>query len=154
MQQPIFSRRGVEALIRHAYSVARTFLASRSIYGARHHTISLVSSQARRIMAKSTRNRTWRFGIWCPAPLSIRPDMPVKPAFDALTRHGGGVDGNYLYAVDVLRRAEQLGFEITLIAQRFFGPDLNSWMLAAALAAQTTQSRSWRRCIPASSIPR
>ena len=79
-----------------------------------------------------------RLGIWCPAPLSIRPDMPVKPAFDALTRHGGGVDGNYLYAVDVLRRAEQLGFEITLIAQRFFGPDLDSWMLAAALAAQTS----------------
>src|SRR5262245_20942109 len=79
-----------------------------------------------------------RLGIWCPAPLSIRPDGPVKPAFDALTRHGGGVDKSYLYAVDVLQRAEQLGFEITLIAQRFFGPDLDSWMLAAALAAQTS----------------
>ena len=78
-----------------------------------------------------------RLGIWCPAPLSIRPDLLVKPAFDALTRHGGGVDENYLYAVDVLQRAEQLGFEITLIAQRFFGPDLDSWMLAAALAART-----------------
>jgi FMNH2-dependent dimethyl sulfone monooxygenase len=79
-----------------------------------------------------------RLGIWCPAPLSIRPDALVQPAFDALTRHGGGVDQNYLYAVDVLRRAEELGFEITLIAQRFFGPDLDSWMLGAALAAQTT----------------
>jgi len=78
-----------------------------------------------------------RLGIWCPAPLSIRPDALVKPAFDALTRHGGGVDQNYLYAVDVLQRAEQLGFEITLIAQRFFGPDLDSWMFASALAAQT-----------------
>src|ERR1700722_14135884 len=78
-----------------------------------------------------------RLGIWCPAPLSIRPDARVKPAFDALTRPGGGVDQSYLYAVDVLRRAEQLGFEITLIAQRFFGPDLDSWMLAAALATQT-----------------
>ena len=79
-----------------------------------------------------------KLGIWCPAPLSIRPDRSVKPAFDALTRHGGGVDESYLYAVDVLRRAEQLGFEITLIAQRFFGPDLDSWMLAAALATQTS----------------
>jgi dimethylsulfone monooxygenase len=78
-----------------------------------------------------------RLGIWCPAPLSIRPDPPVKPAFEALTRHGGGVDQNFLYAVDVLQRAEQLGFEITLIAQRFFGPDLDSWMFGAALAAQT-----------------
>ena len=79
-----------------------------------------------------------RLGIWCPAPLSIRPDAAVKPAFDALTRHGGGVDGNYLYAVDVLRRAEELGFEITLIAQRFFGPDLDSWMFASALGARTS----------------
>jgi FMNH2-dependent dimethyl sulfone monooxygenase len=78
-----------------------------------------------------------RLGIWCPAPLSIRPDPQVKPAFDALTQHGGGVDRNFLYAADVLRRAEELGFEITLIAQRFFGPDLDSWMLAAALATQT-----------------
>jgi dimethylsulfone monooxygenase len=83
------------------------------------------------------REMPMRLGIWCPAPLSIRPDAPVKPAFEALTRHGGGVDQNYLYAVDVLQRAEQLGFEITLIAQRFFGPDLDSWMFAAALAAQT-----------------
>src|SRR5262249_1146732 len=44
---------------------------------------------------------------------------------------------NFLYAVDVLQRAEQLGFEITLIAQRFFGPDLDSWMFASALAART-----------------
>jgi len=78
-----------------------------------------------------------RLGIWCPAPLSIRPDAPVKPAFEALTRHGGGVDRNYLYALDVLQRAEALGFELTLIAQRFFGPDLDSWMFASALAAQT-----------------
>jgi FMNH2-dependent dimethyl sulfone monooxygenase len=78
-----------------------------------------------------------KLGIWTPAPLSIRPDPPVRPAFEALTRHGGGVDGNYLYAVDVLRRAEELGFEITLIAQRFLGPDIDSWMFASALAAQT-----------------
>jgi hypothetical protein len=80
-----------------------------------------------------------RLGIWCPAPLSIRPDRPIKPAFDALTRHGGDVDKSYLYAVDVLKRAEQLGFEITLIAQRFFGPDLDSWMLAAALSALASE---------------
>jgi FMNH2-dependent dimethyl sulfone monooxygenase len=78
-----------------------------------------------------------RLGIWCPAPLSIRPDPLVQPAFDALTKHGGGVDLNFLYAADVLKRAEELGFELTLIAQRFFGPDLDSWMLASALAAQT-----------------
>ena len=29
-----------------------------------------------------------RLGIWCPAPLSIRPDPSVKPAFDAAPMHG------------------------------------------------------------------
>jgi FMNH2-dependent dimethyl sulfone monooxygenase len=67
----------------------------------------------------------------------MRPDALAKPAIDGLTRHGGGVDRNYLYAVDVLQRAEQLGFEITLIAQRFLGPDLDSWIFASALATQT-----------------
>jgi FMNH2-dependent dimethyl sulfone monooxygenase len=62
----------------------------------------------------------------------------VKPALDNLSRHGGGVDGNFTYAVDVLQRAEELGFSLTLIAQRFFGPDLDSWCFASALAARTT----------------
>ena len=78
-----------------------------------------------------------RLGIWTPAPLSMRPDALAQPAIDGLTRHGGGVDKNYLYAVDTLQRAEQLGFEITLIAQRFLGPDLDSWIFASALATQT-----------------
>ena len=45
-----------------------------------------------------------RLGIWCPAPLSMRPDAKAQPAIDGLTRHGGGVDKNYLYAVDTLQR--------------------------------------------------
>ena len=79
-----------------------------------------------------------RLGIWTPAPLSMRPDAVAQPAIDALTRHGGGVDQNYLYALDTLRRAEELGFSITLIAQRFLGPDLDSWIFASALAAGTS----------------
>ncbi len=78
-----------------------------------------------------------KLGIWTPAPLTMRPDEVSKPAIDGLTRHGGGVDRNYLYSADVLRRAEELGFEITLIAQRFLGPDLDSWIFASALATQT-----------------
>jgi hypothetical protein len=78
-----------------------------------------------------------RLGIWTPAPLSMRPDAVAQPAIDALTRHGGGVDQNYLYALDTLQRAEELGFSLTLIAQRFLGPDLDSWIFASALAAGT-----------------
>ncbi len=78
-----------------------------------------------------------QLGIWTPAPLSMRPDVKSKPFLDALTQPGGGVDGNYLYALETLQRAEELGFSITLIAQRFLGPDLDSWIFASALAAQT-----------------
>ena len=78
-----------------------------------------------------------RLGIWTPAPQTIRPDASIRPAFEALLKHGGGVDQNYLYAVKVLQRAEELGFDITLIAQRWLGPDLDSWIFATALATQT-----------------
>ena len=78
-----------------------------------------------------------RLGIWTPAPQSIRPDASIRPAFEALTKHGGGVDQSYLYAAKVLQRGEELGFDITLIAQRWLGPDLDSWIFATALATQT-----------------
>jgi len=72
-----------------------------------------------------------------PAPQSIRPDPAIREDHAALTRHGGGVDRSYLYALEFLQRAEALGFDITLIAQRYLGPDLDSWIFATALAAQT-----------------
>ncbi len=78
-----------------------------------------------------------RLGIWTPAPLSMRPTAETKPYLDALTRPGGGVDPNFRFAAEILQRAEGLGFEISLIAQRFLGPDLDSWILGAALAAET-----------------
>ena len=82
-----------------------------------------------------------QLGIWCPAPQSIRPDPLTQPMLDALTRHGGGADQSFDYAVKVLNRAEELGFDITLIAQRWFGPDLDSWIFAAALAPVVKKMR-------------
>jgi FMNH2-dependent dimethyl sulfone monooxygenase len=50
---------------------------------------------------------------------------------------GGKPDSSYQFAIDVARQAEDYGFDITLIAQRFLGPDLDAWILATALATQT-----------------
>src|SRR5262249_19536556 len=36
-----------------------------------------------------------------------------------------------------VRRADALGFDTTLIAERFLGPDLSAWVLASALAMVT-----------------
>lgn len=78
-----------------------------------------------------------KLGLWAPAPQTIRPDPSVRPAFAALTEYGGGTDSSYLYCTDVVQRAERFGFEVCLIAQRYLGPDLDSWILATALATQT-----------------
>jgi len=78
-----------------------------------------------------------RLGIWTPAPLSMRPTRTTKPYLEALTQHGGGVDQNFLFSAQILQRAEALGFDITLIAQRHLGPDLDSYIFAAALAPMT-----------------
>ena len=74
-----------------------------------------------------------RFGIWTPLPHTIRPEPVMDRAAAALqTRGGEGVDTSFQFAIDVLRKAERLGFATTLIAERFLGPDLEAWIMAAA----------------------
>lgn len=47
-------------------------------------------------------------------------------------------DESLTFAVEVVQKAEALGFDATLVAERYMGPDLEAWMLASALAARTT----------------
>src|ERR1051326_9351855 len=49
----------------------------------------------------------------------------------------GRRDGTFEHACDVVRRADELGFHTTLIAERYLGPDLSAWVLASALAMVT-----------------
>lgn len=95
-----------------------------------------------------------KLGVWAPAPQTIRPDPAVKPMHAALTQHGGGVDRSYLYAVEFLQRAEELGLDLTLIAQRYLGPDLDSWILATALATQTKRMEIMAALHPGIADPR
>jgi FMNH2-dependent dimethyl sulfone monooxygenase len=78
----------------------------------------------------------------------------VRASFAALTEYGGGTDESYLYCVDVLQRAEKLGFEICLIAQRYLGADLDSWILATALATQTKTMKIMAALHPGIADPR
>ena len=50
-----------------------------------------------------------------------------------------GPDKAFRFAVDLLRRAEELGFETTLLAERWIGTDHPAWMLASALAPLTSR---------------
>lgn len=79
-----------------------------------------------------------RYGIWTPLPNTVQPEAALDAAAEQLSTHGrsGEPDLQLEFATDMLRRAEQLGFDLTLIAQRWLGPDPDCFMLAAALAAR------------------
>ena len=82
-----------------------------------------------------------QFGIWTPLPHTIRPEPRMDRAIERdqvgreprRARH----DGTFEFACDVVRRADELGFDTTLIAERYLGPDLSAWVLASALAMVT-----------------
>lgn len=81
-----------------------------------------------------------RLGVWTPLPHTIRPEPPMEEAILELQTRGGErrADKSFQFALDVVRRAENYGFDITLVAERYLGPDLESWILSSALAALTT----------------
>jgi FMNH2-dependent dimethyl sulfone monooxygenase len=80
-----------------------------------------------------------KFGVWTPLPHILRPE----PRMDEAIRESGtygmvhGPDKAFRFAVDMLTRAEELGFETTLIAERWLGTDHPAWILTSALAALT-----------------
>ena len=79
-----------------------------------------------------------RLGIWTPLPHTIRSEPAMEEGIRQVTTRGdGNVDRSFQFALDVVSRGEALGFDITLIAERLLGPDLEAWMLTAALAART-----------------
>jgi dimethylsulfone monooxygenase len=82
-----------------------------------------------------------QFGIWTPLPHTIRSEPRMERAVAAIKSppedRSGGEDGTFAFACDVVRRADELGFDTTLIAERFLGPDLSAWVLASALAMVT-----------------
>lgn len=85
-----------------------------------------------------------KLGLWTPLPHTIRPEPEMVAGIASLTATGGGLeagtrDPSYAMALKLVRRAEELGFDITLVAERFLGPDLESWALASALAVSTSR---------------
>ncbi len=82
-----------------------------------------------------------RFGIWTPLPHTIRPEPAMEAAIGDLKTRGtgaGGEDRSFRFAREVIERGVRYGFATTLIAERFLGPDLEAWIMTAALATHTT----------------
>lgn len=79
-----------------------------------------------------------RLGIWTPLPHTIRAEPDMEEGVRQVKRRGDdSPDQSFEFALDIVSRGEALGFDITLIAERLLGPDLEAWMLTAALAART-----------------
>lgn len=80
-----------------------------------------------------------RFGIWAPLPHTIRAEPRMEAAVkDAKVRGAGdGEDKTLEFAASILQKAESCGFDVSLIAARHLGPDLDAWILATALAVKT-----------------
>lgn len=85
-----------------------------------------------------------KYGIWAPLPHVVRHEPRMAAAVSDLQTIGKGqgmADASFEFVVDVIRRAEDFGFDVTLIAERLQGPDLESWVLASALAQRTSAIR-------------
>lgn len=81
-----------------------------------------------------------RLGIWTPLPHTVRVEPEMAIAIDELSHQGKGgpADRSLAVALAVVKRAEEIGFATTLIAERHIGPDLEAWIMATAMIAGTT----------------
>lgn len=80
-----------------------------------------------------------KFGLWTPLPHVIRTEQRMTHALES-HENSTDADGDeaFDFALDIIRQAEGFGFDNTLIAQRYLGPDLEAWTLATALAMRTS----------------
>ena len=81
-----------------------------------------------------------RFGVWTPLPHTVVPEPRMERALAEarVTGAGGREDHALRFAIDFLQKAERHGFDMTLVAARHLGPDLEAWTLASALAGATS----------------
>jgi FMNH2-dependent dimethyl sulfone monooxygenase len=84
-----------------------------------------------------------RAGFYAPVPHVVANSDALRRAGEAAGAplSAGELDGGYQLARDFVLRAEALGFDLVLFAERHMGPDLEAWMLAAAVAPQTSRIR-------------
>ena len=80
-----------------------------------------------------------RLGLWAPLPHTIRPEPEIDLALEELGTQGLGLpqDRSFRFVLDTVLRAEELGFDITLVAERLVARDLEAWSISSALAVLT-----------------
>ena len=82
-----------------------------------------------------------KLGVWAPLPHTIGRETEIDLALEELGEPGRGlpVDRSYAFLRGVVKRAEEIGFDITLVAERLVARDLEAWVVASALAVETSR---------------
>lgn len=85
-----------------------------------------------------------QFGLYAPVPhVTVGSQVINRSVAGALSPlSAGALDPAYELARDVLLEADAGGFDLILFAERHLGADLEAWVLASAISAQTKQIRS------------
>lgn len=79
-----------------------------------------------------------QLGFWTPQPHIVQAEPAIERAVSDAARSGIVQPDRFLeFAIEAITRAERHGFEVTLVAERWLGPDHASWILATALACAT-----------------
>jgi FMNH2-dependent dimethyl sulfone monooxygenase len=85
-----------------------------------------------------------QFGLYAPVPhVTVGSSIINRSVAGAQSPlPAGALDPAYELARDVLLAADSGGFDLILFAERHLGADLEAWVLASAISAQTQQIRS------------
>ena len=77
-----------------------------------------------------------QFGLYAPIPMATvgSPEVAQATAEALAPLPEGRRDAQYDHALAVLGKADQLGFDLCLFAERHLGHDLAAWVLASAIA--------------------
>ncbi|MCO5077778.1 MAG: LLM class flavin-dependent oxidoreductase [Chelatococcus sp.] len=81
-----------------------------------------------------------RLGFWTPLPHIVQSEPAIEAAVQAASKRGlGQTDELLSFTRQAVKEAEAYGFDVTLVAERWLGPDHASWILATALACATSR---------------
>jgi FMNH2-dependent dimethyl sulfone monooxygenase len=79
-----------------------------------------------------------QFGLYAPIPMAtVGSPQAVQADREAkLPLAEGRVDAQFEHGLELLRAADQAGFELVLFAERHLGSDISAWLLASAIGPQ------------------
>src|SRR5712691_811699 len=88
--------------------------------------------------------RAMQFGLYAPQPsITVGSKSIVRSVAGAMAPlRDGETDPAFQLSKDILCAADAAGFDIILFAERHRGPDLEAWIMAAAIGSCTNRIRS------------